>query len=78
MIYQEEMKKQYNAGKADGKIEGKIEEKVNDILFVLESKGAVTANLKDRITEEENFDVLQQWFRKAIFAPSVEAFSAEM
>ena len=66
--------KGYNKGKVEGKIEGKIE----DILESLEEKGNVPLELKKRIENQQNLEVLKRWFTIACKVESIEEFERQI
>lgn len=61
-------------GMQQGLQQGQREERIRSILELLEEKGAVSSELKQKIEEEENMDLLKSWFRLAAKADSIEEF----
>lgn len=62
----EELKKYGRAECRNGKAES--------VILALEMKGPVSEYLKDRIFEEKDVSLLEDWMRAAIKADSIEAF----
>lgn len=65
-------------GKAEGIAEGRAEGKAEALLELLEHRGSVPDEIKERISGERNLEILDRWFRAAIKAESVEMFITEM
>ena len=63
-----------NEAKAEGKAEGKAE----FIITLLESKVSVSEELRAKIVEQTDIDVLEQWFHNAIKATTIEEFIEKM
>jgi len=63
-----------NEAKAEGKAEGKAE----FIITLLESKVSVSEELRAKIVEQTDIDVLEQWFHNAIKATTIEEFIENM
>lgn len=61
-------------GREEGREEGRVEGIANSIVAILEDKGSIPQNLRDRITQEKDLDVLGQWVKKAALAESVTQF----
>ena len=61
-------------GKQIGIITGKIE----DVLELLEDKGEIPEEIKSKIVEETNFEVLKKWLHLAAKSETVEEFCKEM
>ena len=61
-------------GKQIGIITGKIE----DVLELLEDKGEIPEEIKTKIVEETNFEVLKKWLRLAVKSETIEEFCKEM
>lgn len=70
MGFQEMLKQQYNAGKAEGRAEY--------IVLILECKGSVSEELKERIKSEKDLNTLMHWFQKALEVQYVEDFMEVM
>ena len=54
----------------EGKIEGKIEGHSQMLLLLLEKFGQVSEELKDRIRQETDLNILEEWFSNAVNAIS--------
>ena len=61
-------------GKQIGIITGKIE----DVLELLEDKGEIPEEIKTKIVEETNFEVLKKWLHLAAKSETIEEFCKEM
>lgn len=62
----------------EGIAEGRAEGKAEALLELLEHRGSVPDEIKERISGERNLEILDRWFRAAIKAESVEMFITEM
>ena len=62
------------SGLREGHASGLQEGKVGDILILLEQKGTVPAELRDRILSQKDETVLKQWLLAAASAENIEAF----
>ncbi len=71
---EEELKKFGRAEYRSGEIKGKAEGKAESVILALEMKGPVSEQLRERIFEEKEVSLLEDWLRKAIEADTVEAF----
>ena len=64
------------AGKIVGRIEGeaigKLEERKRVILEILEQKGKITGDLKEKIQNQNDMTVLKDWLQKACTIESIE------
>ena len=69
MLLQEILEDKYAAGKAEGKQEL--------ILEVLSAKGPVPTEIHDRIMSEKDINCLDEWFRRALRAETIEDFIKE-
>lgn len=65
-------------GKAEGKAEGRAEGKAEDILDFLEEKGRVPEELRVKIMEQSDLDILKKWLKLAVRAESVGEFERQM
>lgn len=74
MILEEMLRDERNAGKAEGETEGEIKGVKYTLLETLNTYGGIPFELRERIEEETDLEVLRDWFRAAIRAGSVEAF----
>ena len=77
---EEELKKFGRAEYRSGEIKGKAEGKAESVILALEMRGHVSEQLKERIFEERDVSLLEDWLRLAIEADTIEAFmeKAEM
>ena len=71
---EEELKKFGRAEYRSGEIKGKAEGKAESVILALEMKGPVSEQLRNRIFEERDYSLLEDWLRAAIEADTVEAF----
>ena len=89
MLFEELMKEEYNAGKAEGLELGKAEglelgkadalaEAKRSILEILREIAPVSENLKDRISSIKEFGDVMQLTVKAAKTDSLEAFEEEL
>ena len=58
--------------------EAKAEGKAEFIITLLESKVSVSEELRAKIVEQTDIDVLEQWFHNAIKATTIEEFIEKM
>ena len=77
---EEELKKFGRAEYRSGEIKGKAEGKAESVILALEMRGHVSEQLRERIFEERDVSLLEDWLRLAIEADTIEAFmeKAEM
>ena len=81
MLFEELMKEEYNAGKAEGLEPGKTEdlaEAKRSIIEILCEIAPVSENLKDRISSIKEFGDVMQLTVKAAKIDSLEAFEEEL
>ena len=77
--YERTIKKEgYEEGHADGHASGLQEGKAADILILLEQKGTVPADLRERILSQKDEAVLKQWLLAAASAMDIENFREKM
>ena len=69
-----EKKESYEEGKAEGKVEGKAEA----IFILLEEKGELSTDIKDRILAEKADEILSRWLVLAAMSRDVEEFRKGM
>ena len=62
----------------DERAEGRAEGRADSILTLLEEKGEIPTDLREKITKEKNMDVLGNWIKLAAKAQSIEQFLNEM
>ena len=60
--------------RADAKAEGRAEGRAEAILEILQYKGEVSEELKEKILGERNMDILGDYFKLALSVSSVENF----
>ena len=77
MLLQEILEDKYAAGKAEGVKEGKAEGEARLILELLSTKGQVPIEIHDRIMSEKDINCLNEWFRRALYAETIEDFIKE-
>ena len=65
-------------GIVEGRNEGIKEGHHNSLLLVLETKGSVPDDLRERIDTEQDIEVLDKWIRLAATSESVEKFQENM
>ena len=58
----------------DLKNEGNVEGKAECIIDLLEERGIVSDDLKRRILEQSDFEVLKSWLKLAVRVKNVEEF----
>ena len=77
--YERTIKKEgYEEGHADGHTSGVQEGKVGDILILLEQKGTIPDDLRERILSQKDETVLKQWLLAAASARDIESFREKM
>ena len=70
MLFEELLKDEHKAGKAEGIAIGKAE----SVLDALEEKGIVSEEIRTRILAEKNLDTLKAWLKIAVKAETPEQF----
>lgn len=81
MLFEELMKEEYNAGKAEGKVEGKAEVLGNAkavLMNLLCENDPISDHLKSRISSIKELEDIMQLIVKATKADSLEAFEKEL
>ena len=81
MLFEELMKEEYNAGKAEGLELGKagaLAEAAESILELLQEMAPVSENLKNRIQSITVFEDVMQLMAQAAKADSLQAFEKEL
>ena len=71
-------RRSFLTGRTEGRIEGRIEAKINDILELLDSYGKIPEELRDRISGEQDMNVLKKWLLLAAKVSSVEEFAEQL
>lgn len=61
--------------RVEGKMEGIIESKAEAILELLEDYGEIPEELKSKIMEQTDLEILRVWHKKAARANSIEEFA---
>ena len=81
MLFQEMLKEERaegrEEGRAEGRAEGRVDALIGVIISLLEEKGVIPEELKDRIKNEKDVDVLEQWVKLAAKTQSIEQFLGE-
>lgn len=78
MIFEEMLKEERAAGRAEGLIQGKIETARETLLLFLQSFGAVSKELSEQIQKQENLETLKQWTQIAFQSKSLEEFTEKI
>lgn len=78
MMYEEMMRKEYNAGREDGRIEGKIEGKIEDIFQIINAKFAISNTISEKINLIDSEEVLDSIHLDAALATSLEEFETKL
>lgn len=68
----------YNDGVSTGVSKGKAEGKIEDILDLLADYGDVSDDLKKKINEQTDLDILKKWLKLAARVNSIEEFESNM
>ena len=71
---EEELKKFGRAEYRSGEIKGKAEGKAESVILALEMRGPVSEQLRNRIFEERDYSLLEDWLRAAVEADTIESF----
>ena len=66
------------AGRIEGEAIGKLEERKRVILEILEQKGKITGDLKEKIQNQNDMTVLKDWLQEACTIDSIEEFEKRM
>lgn len=61
-------------GKVEGRAEGRAEGKAEAVVELLEELGEVSTELKQRILEQRDLEILKVWIKKAAVVATVEEF----
>lgn len=67
-----------NDGIAQGLTQGMSQGKAEAVLEILNIKGMISADLKQRIVTEKDVDVLTKWIRLAMVSNTAEEFQKQM
>lgn len=68
----------YNDGVSTGVSKGKAVGKTEDILDLLADYGDVSDDLKKKINEQTDLDILKKWLKLAARVNSIEEFESNM
>ena len=78
MIFEEMLKEERAAGRAEGLMQGKILAAQEPLLLFLQSFGAVSKELSEQIQKQENLETLKQWTQIAFQSKSLEEFTEKI
>jgi len=65
-------------GKREGELKGRREERINMVFLMLEKYGKISKQLKSRIRQEQDLEVLSQWIRQAMTVKSLGEFEEKI
>ena len=74
MIFEEMLRDE----RAEGKAEGLTESKIEDIFGFLEELGEIPENLRSRISDEKDLELLKKWLKLAAKSDTMEEFLKRM
>ena len=78
MTFEQFLKEERADAKAEGRAEGELLGKVEFILSLLEELGTVSEDVREKIQNETDSQVLVRWFKLAAKAESMEQFLNDM
>lgn len=78
MIFEEMLRDERAEGRAEGRVEGRTESKIEDIFELLEELSTIPDDLRSRITDEKDLEVLKKWFKLAAKSDSLDEFLERM
>lgn len=78
MLLEELLKDERVEGRAEGRAEGKALGKAESILLLLQDSGMIPDELRSKILEEQDMDILSKYLKLAARAESVAEFMKEM
>ena len=78
MTLEEMLRDERKEGEARGYERGEINGRAAGVLTFLEEKGNVPKELRERISQEKNLDVLQKWLKLSAKAESIRQFEEQM
>ncbi len=78
MIFQEMLADEREEGRIEGRIEGQLSARIEVILEFLENLGMVSQELKVRIQQEKDIEILKRWSKLAAKAESINEFQEKM
>ena len=64
--------------RAEGKLEGRAEGKAESILLLLQDIGSVSDELRNKILNEQDMDILLKYLKLAARVDSIAEFAKEM
>ena len=74
MIFEEMLRDE----RAEGRVEGRTESKIEDIFELLEELSTIPDDLRSRIADEKDLEVLKKWFKLAAKSDSLDEFLERM
>lgn len=74
MLFEELLKDEYNAGKAEGKAEGELRSSLTKLLELLSIKFSISADLQSQLTSITDIEILNKLFTTAAKAESIDEF----
>ena len=78
MTWHEMLEEERDEGRIEGREEGRIVGRIDSILELLEDLGEIPEELRNKIEEEENLDVIKSWIKLAAKSESIEQFIEQM
>lgn len=78
MLLEELLKDERAEGRVEGRAEGKALGKAESILLLLQDSGMIPDELRSKILEEQDTDILSKYLKLAARAESVAEFIKEM
>jgi predicted transposase/invertase (TIGR01784 family) len=78
MLFQELLRDERAEGRAEGLAEGLTFGRANSVLLLLEEKGVIPEDLREKIMSEKDTEVLEKWLKLAAKTESMEQFLKEM
>lgn len=78
MIFEEMLRDERAEGRAEGRVEGRTESKIEDIFELLEELSTIPDDLRSRIADEKDLEVLKKWFKLAAKSDSLDEFLERM
>lgn len=74
MLFEELLKDEYNAGKAEGLAEGELSSSLTKLLELLSIKFSISADLQSQLTSITDIEILNKLFTTAAKAESIDEF----
>ncbi len=78
MTLEEMLRDERQEGEARGYARGEINGHAACVLTFLEEKGSVPKELRERISQEKNLEVLQKWLKLAAKVDTIRQFEEQM